>query len=95
MSNRFDPAPADGGISLDAQEDEARERDEEERRDAYLAALDREIRAHARDVVGILRMDGSKYELLKAVSDVIYWGVREGVKRAESGQVAEWILDTE
>lgn len=93
--SRFSEAPADGGISYTAQEDEARERAEELEREAYLLQLDHDVRSRVKDLFGLWRNDGSSQEMKTAGQALVWWALREGVRRAESGQHAEWILETE
>lgn len=93
--NRWETAPADGGISREAQEEEARERMAEIERDRYLRLMAARVRQERDRVLGILRTDGSKRDLQTAVDTALWWALRFGVSAAESGQHAEWILETD
>jgi hypothetical protein len=93
--SRFDSAPADGGISLSTQEDEARERADEESRDVFMFDLHRRIDERARAAMHRIGPADQAREVRRIVKDEIYHWLREGVRIAEVGQHAEWILDTE
>lgn len=93
---RFDPAPADGGISYAAQEDEARERAEELEREAYLVELRNELFKRADTLARTLGpvAEHPLSRVRQMILRELVLAVKDGVTRAESGRHAEWILET-
>ena len=81
---------AEGGISLDAQEAEARARAEDQELDAQMKSIHREVKCCVQEFVEII---GPTQQ--RRIERALWWALRRGVQAAESGALAERILQTE
>ena len=91
--NRWDPAPPDGGISIDHQQAEAEARRKERDRERYLTDLDDDYRERATVLLHAIRVCQSAESTHKVLLIALEGAMRDGVRRAENGRKAEWILE--